>query len=288
MKKEQSQAPPPAPSDFDPTSLLKPLPKKSQPKVSWDDLSDLEDDNNHNENMMSDDASTGKPYKVDHRGKVVVINGREVIVGSRGGAQEEEEDSDDEKDTNEKWDRMLLRMAEEADRLDREKQVGGTKMDVEGGSKVAEGMKEHGPAGTKRKITVQLVDDEDGDSDDESDIDMKLDAYMEAMDQELSKTKVGKDFEKISRGEERREGAVSSEGASKPGRGGLRWGMADGEPMDDMDDDDFDEDDMQPVDVDLNLVKNLLDSFTAQQGLPGPASNILGRMGLSLPKNIEE
>ncbi|KAI3843425.1 hypothetical protein MKX03_024319 [Papaver bracteatum] len=34
--------------------------------------------------------------------------------------------------------------------------------------------------------------------------------------------------------------------------------------------------------VDVNLVKSLLDSFSSQQGLPGPASNLLGLMGLQL------
>lgn len=43
------------------------------------------------------------------------------------------------------------------------------------------------------------------------------------------------------------------------------------------------DEDFTPVDVDLNLVKNLLDSFSSQQGLPGPASNLLGLMGRQLP-----
>ena len=41
--------------------------------------------------------------------------------------------------------------------------------------------------------------------------------------------------------------------------------------------------DIRPVDLDLNLVKNLLASYSAQQGLAGPVSNLLGSMGLSLP-----
>lgn len=45
---------------------------------------------------------------------------------------------------------------------------------------------------------------------------------------------------------------------------------------------DMDED-FTPVDVDVNLVKSLLDSFSSQQGLPGPASNLLGLMGKQLP-----
>lgn len=38
-----------------------------------------------------------------------------------------------------------------------------------------------------------------------------------------------------------------------------------------------------PVDVDFNLVKNILESFSTQQGLAGPASNILNSMGVWLP-----
>ncbi|KAI3980267.1 hypothetical protein MKX01_031563 [Papaver californicum] len=45
-----------------------------------------------------------------------------------------------------------------------------------------------------------------------------------------------------------------------------------------------DDEELTPVDVDVNLVKNLLDSFSSQQGLPGPASNLLGLMGLQLPQ----
>ena len=40
---------------------------------------------------------------------------------------------------------------------------------------------------------------------------------------------------------------------------------------------------MRPVDLDLNLVKNLLASYSEQQGLAGPVSNLLGSMGLTLP-----
>jgi len=43
------------------------------------------------------------------------------------------------------------------------------------------------------------------------------------------------------------------------------------------------EEDFSPVDV--NLVKSFLDSFSSQQGLPGPASNLLGLMGVQLPRD---
>lgn len=45
------------------------------------------------------------------------------------------------------------------------------------------------------------------------------------------------------------------------------------------------EEDFSPVDVDVNLVKSFLDSFSSQQGLPGPASNLLGLMGVQLPRD---
>ena len=41
------------------------------------------------------------------------------------------------------------------------------------------------------------------------------------------------------------------------------------------------------VDVDFNLVKNILESLSTQQGLAGPASNILGSMGVWLPSNAD-
>jgi hypothetical protein len=35
--------------------------------------------------------------------------------------------------------------------------------------------------------------------------------------------------------------------------------------------------------VDFNLVKNMLASYSSQAGLAGPASNLLGLMGVQLP-----
>jgi hypothetical protein len=44
---------------------------------------------------------------------------------------------------------------------------------------------------------------------------------------------------------------------------------------------------MTPVDVDLNLVSNILESYSSQAGLPGPASNLLQSMGVQLPDNTD-
>ncbi|KAI3462136.1 hypothetical protein Pfo_018799 [Paulownia fortunei] len=45
-------------------------------------------------------------------------------------------------------------------------------------------------------------------------------------------------------------------------------------------------DQFTPVDVDINLVKNFLNSYSSQEGLSGPASNLLGLMGLRLPDDV--
>lgn len=47
------------------------------------------------------------------------------------------------------------------------------------------------------------------------------------------------------------------------------------------------EDDVQPLDVDVNLVANLLESLSSQEGLAGPASNLLHSLGLRLPPNAD-
>ncbi|GES93477.1 protein ecdysoneless homolog [Rhizophagus clarus] len=44
----------------------------------------------------------------------------------------------------------------------------------------------------------------------------------------------------------------------------------------------------KPVDINLNLVKNLLESFKSQEGLPGPVSNIFNRLGNVIPKDEED
>ncbi|XP_019953690.1 protein ecdysoneless homolog [Paralichthys olivaceus] len=47
------------------------------------------------------------------------------------------------------------------------------------------------------------------------------------------------------------------------------------------------EEEIQPLDVDLNLISNLLESLSCQEGLAGPASNLLQSLGLHLPPNSD-
>ncbi|KAI3363335.1 hypothetical protein L3Q82_011958, partial [Scortum barcoo] len=47
------------------------------------------------------------------------------------------------------------------------------------------------------------------------------------------------------------------------------------------------EEEIQPLNVDLNLVTNLLESLSCQAGLAGPASNLLQSLGIHLPPNSD-
>ena len=51
--------------------------------------------------------------------------------------------------------------------------------------------------------------------------------------------------------------------------------------------DDFD-DEFAPVDVDMTVVKNLLDSYSAQDGAAGPTTNILNSMGVKIPDDADK
>jgi hypothetical protein len=50
-----------------------------------------------------------------------------------------------------------------------------------------------------------------------------------------------------------------------------------------------DESDDEEVNIDFNLAKNLLESFKSQAGMAGPGGNLLGMMGIQLPRDeVEE
>jgi hypothetical protein len=44
-------------------------------------------------------------------------------------------------------------------------------------------------------------------------------------------------------------------------------------------------DDDEELDIDFNLAKNLLESFKSQTGMPGPGGNLMGMMGLHMPRD---
>uniref|UniRef100_A0A8C8RKH4 Ecdysoneless cell cycle regulator n=1 Tax=Pelusios castaneus TaxID=367368 RepID=A0A8C8RKH4_9SAUR len=97
-----------------------------------------------------------------------------------------------------------------------------------------------------------------------------LRSYMDEMDRELTYTNVGKSFVT-----QRKTASSAKEPLSQNADCALE------------DDSDATYTDSTPVDVDLNLVTNLLESYSAQAGLAGPASNILQSMGVHLPENTD-
>ncbi|XP_006170130.1 protein ecdysoneless homolog isoform X2 [Tupaia chinensis] len=93
-----------------------------------------------------------------------------------------------------------------------------------------------------------------------------LKSYMAQMDQELALTSIGKSFTTRKQVEPESPTAKNNSDEEESGTG---------EPA------------LAPVDVDLNLVSNILDSYSSQAGLAGPASNLLQSMGVQLPDNTD-
>lgn len=95
-----------------------------------------------------------------------------------------------------------------------------------------------------------------------------LKSYMARMDQELAHTSMGRSF-------------TTRERLNK-------------DPPSHTANDNSDEEDssagdcaVEAVDVDLNLISNILESYSSQAGLAGPASNLLHSMGVRLPDNAD-
>ncbi|XP_055911872.1 protein ecdysoneless [Eupeodes corollae] len=85
-------------------------------------------------------------------------------------------------------------------------------------------------------------------------IESDIKAYMNQMDKELSKTTIGKSFEKSS---EKRPKSCGE--------------------------DDFDDiESFKPIDINVNTLKNMMDSYKSQVGGSGPASNLLTAMGVGM------
>lgn len=85
-------------------------------------------------------------------------------------------------------------------------------------------------------------------------------SYMEQMDRELAATTIGSSFK------------------TKPGASN-----ANANDGDDEDDEDFDDiESFEPVDIDVNAMKNLAESYKAQFGNHGPTSSLLNTLGMRL------
>ncbi|KAI4812941.1 hypothetical protein KUCAC02_024303, partial [Chaenocephalus aceratus] len=97
--------------------------------------------------------------------------------------------------------------------------------------------------------------------------------YMDQMDQELMGTNIGQSFN------------VTNHNKAGLGNGGPHPSATDSFPTHEGMEET--EEEIQPLDVDLNLVANLLESLSCQAGLAGPASNLLQSLGIHLPPNSD-
>ncbi|KAK5854218.1 hypothetical protein PBY51_015308 [Eleginops maclovinus] len=94
--------------------------------------------------------------------------------------------------------------------------------------------------------------------------------YMDEMDQELMSTNIGQSFN-----------------VTNQNKAGLDNGSPHPSATDSFPTHEETEEEIQPLDVDLNLITNLLESLSCQAGLAGPASNLLQSLGIHLPPNSD-
>jgi hypothetical protein len=100
-----------------------------------------------------------------------------------------------------------------------------------------------------------------GDDDEEGNGQSEMRLIMQQMDRELAQTEVGKTFERVPKVVKKRDGADVE--------------MKDENDEDSMDTNPTESEPLQPVDIDLNLVKNFLQSLAAQEGMAGPVANLM-------------
>ncbi len=104
-----------------------------------------------------------------------------------------------------------------------------------------------------------------------------MEQYSSALDSQLRGTHMASSFARV--GDDSAAAAAGTPSAAAAGASPSDGGAAaDGGQQDGQDG----EGELQPVDLDLNLVSNMLESFASQQGLPGPASNLAGMLGVPL------
>ncbi|CAG7871706.1 unnamed protein product [Brassica rapa] len=115
-------------------------------------------------------------------------------------------------------------------------------------------------------MDMDFDDESEGEDPNDDEKEAFMESYSGAMNEELKNSTLDKSFEHVNQLSSKQNGESSKTTEEK-----------------EEDDDEF-----TPIDADFNLVKNLLESYSSQQGLPGPASNLLGLMGLQLPKDSND
>jgi hypothetical protein len=176
------------------------------------------------------------------------------LEGAEIDEMDEDNDSDDEEESDEDEDKEVSFDEEQFSRMMRE-MMGLPADDIT--------TKEKGKQKVVAEETEEQAEDEDA----------EIRNLMEQMESEL------RGHGALDLGAKPEEAVAikeEGEGESKPGKK-----LGSGEESDDGAGD-------EAVDIDYNLAKNLLESFKGQAGMAGPAGNLLGLMGVTLPRDEEE
>ncbi|KAG8196185.1 hypothetical protein JTE90_007913 [Oedothorax gibbosus] len=94
--------------------------------------------------------------------------------------------------------------------------------------------------------------------------------YLDDMDRELAKTTIGLSFERLPP-----RATIEEEDKSHTSAHDQSFDINEAE------------DDFRPVDVNLTALKNILESYSSQQGMPGPVSSLFSSLGMAMPDNID-
>lgn len=132
-----------------------------------------------------------------------------------------------------------------------------------------------GTAGSSFGYAGDLGAETATDSDDASDMDDDsfMQAYDQTLEQQLADSRVGN----LLQPGLAKSAAQQSSGSGQANASASHAGKTKEEEAEEL----------RPVDLDMNLVQNLLQSYAAQEGLAGPAGNLAGLLGLQLPHNAE-
>ncbi|KFY88223.1 hypothetical protein V500_06464 [Pseudogymnoascus sp. VKM F-4518 (FW-2643)] len=176
---------------------------------------------------------------------------------------DDDEDDDTDEDDNEDGDEDVSFDPKEFARMMRE-MMGVPATDLGDSADAAKG---------KSQRQSNIKDDFDSDDEEEEDEAEEIRKVMERMGAELREAGA-LDLDHKPRETAALQGEAS--GGSK-GKGKDLLGKQDWEDESD-----------EEVDIDFNLAKNLLESFKSQAGMAGPGGNIMGMMGMKLPRDEDD
>ena len=207
------------------------------------------------------DASTQADLqKIVSRFEAFLNDDKAGIEGIDVDEMDRDNDSDEDGDDDEGWG--------EDDDEDEDREVG---FDEEQFAKMMREMmglpsEDGGKEKGKQKAVLEEVDEEE--EEDEGEEIRKMMAQMESELKGLGALNLDPKSKTLSSIKEKGEG--SEAGPAK------------------LKEEDNEESGDEAVDIDYNLAKNLLESFKSQAGMAGPAGNLLGLMGMTLPRDEED